>query len=226
MRFYFMKRIKLKSPIYFQPLEQELEPILEYLTGNVLNAGCGDRDISSFLLSHGAISVENCDIKSSIPNAINCNLTQIPRDAETYDSILCNAVLEHVQFPHEVSEELHRLLKANGILVLCVPFLQPYHPYPTDFQRYTRDGLQELARLHNFEVVKILPVHSLAQTVTWIVWSYWEEKRQRLLQLLFWVPLFLWCRLSQKSDTAVINNANAYQIVLEKISINCKSICI
>lgn len=208
--------MQLRSPVLFQPLEQELEPVLKYLTGNVLNAGCGERDISNFLLSHGAASVETCDIKSSIPNTIICDLTKIPQKSDTYDSILCNAVLEHVQFPDQVLKELHRLLKPGGTFVLAVPFLQPYHASPTDFQRYTRQGLMELARVHDFEVVELLPVHSIAQTVTWIVWAYLEEKRKRLLKLTLWLPLYLWSRISQGTDLALKNHANTYQIVLRK----------
>ena len=204
------------SPILFQPLEKELEPVLKYLTGNIMNAGCGNRDMSHFLLSNGATAVENCDIESSIPNAIICDLTKIPREAGIYDSILCNAVLEHVKFPDQVLVELHRLLKIGGYLVLTVPFLQPYHPCPKDFQRYTREGLIQLGKSHEFEVVEILPLHSLAQTVTWIVWAYLQEKDQRLIQLILWLPFYLWNRISQKTDFAVENHANSYQIILKK----------
>ena len=44
----------MRSPVVFQDLEQELEPVLKYLKGKVLNAGCGARDLSRFLLSGGA----------------------------------------------------------------------------------------------------------------------------------------------------------------------------
>src|ERR1019366_1084240 len=98
----------------FQSLEQELSPVLKYVHGHVLNAGCGVRDITDFLMSHGASSVEQCDLKTPIPNAIIANLTNVPRPAATYDSILCNAVLEHAEFPDEVMDELHRLLKPGG----------------------------------------------------------------------------------------------------------------
>lgn len=206
----------LNSPVKFQPLEEELIPVLQYLKNCVLNAGCGERDISSFLLKHDADHVENCDISSSIPNAIVCDLTKIPRDENTYDSILCNAVLEHVQFPDLVIKELRRVLKPGGFLVLGVPFLQPYHPCPTDFQRYTKDGLLEIARLHDFEVVEILPVHSIAQTIGWILWEALLDNKKRVARLILWFPIYLWTRFSQKTDFSLINHANTYQIVLRK----------
>lgn len=205
----------MKSPVIFQDLEQELAPIAGFLTGRVLNAGCGDRDISDFLKAHGARQVDNCDRRSSIPNAIICDLADVPIQDNTYDSILCNAVLEHVQFPDRVMAELGRMLKPGAILVVCIPFLQAYHPAP-DYRRYSREGILELARIHDFEVLKLLPVHSLAQTITWIAWTYLGERRSRVLQALLWLPFYAWNRLSQKTDPSVIDQANGYQMVLRK----------
>jgi SAM-dependent methyltransferase len=205
----------MKSPIVFQDLEKELAPVATRLTGRVLNAGCGDRDISSFLKANGAAQVDNCDRRSSIPNAVLCDLVDIPIESGAYDSILCNAVLEHVQFPDRVMAELRRLLKPGATLVVCVPFLQAYHPKP-DYRRYSREGMLELARVHDFEVVEILPVHSLAQTVTWIAWTYLAERRRHVLQALLWLPFYAWNRLSEKSDFRESEQANGYQMVLRK----------
>ncbi len=209
-------RPAMKSPIVFQDLENELHPVLKYLRGKVLNAGCGERDISPFLLKHGATGVDHCDLKTSIPDAILCDLSSVPRPAGIYDSILCNAVLEHVRDADAVMKELRRLLKPDGCLVLSVPFLQPNHGL--DFRRYTHEGMLELARTHSYEVVEILPVNSIAQTVAWISWSYLQEKRKRVLQLLLWLPFYIWTRSSQRTDFGLQTQANGFQIVLRKSS--------
>ena len=134
----------------------------------------------------------------------------------SYDAIICNAVLEHVGPVDEIMRELHRLLRPGGHLVLTIPFLQPYHPCPGDFRRFARDGMVQLAGQHLFEVVNLLPVHSMAQTITWILWECLEEKRMRTTQLLLKLPLLLWCRLSQRTDFGLRQNANAFQAVLRK----------
>jgi SAM-dependent methyltransferase len=209
----------MKSPIVFQPLEDELRPLLKYVRGKVLNAGCGSRDITDFLVKGGATSVEHCDLKSSIPGAIIADLTSIPRPDNTYDTILCNAVLEHVQFPDRVVQELSRLVKPDGYLLLCIPFMQPYHPSP-DFRRYSREGMLELARVHDLEALEILPVHTLAQTITWIWWSHLDEKNSRFQQALLWLPFRIWGKLSQKTDFSLRHQSNSYQIVLQKTGAN------
>ncbi len=201
----------------FQPLEQELQPVLKYLTGRVLNAGCGDRDVSPFLLRHQATAVDNCDLHSSIPGATACDLVRIPHPDSSFDSIICNAVLEHVRFSNEVLKELRRLLKPGGHLVLTIPFLQPFHPCPGDFRRFTQDGMVELGRTHQFEVVELLPVHSMAQTITWILWACLQEKGMWLTRKLLKLPLLLWCRMSQRTDFHLRRNANTYQMVLRKV---------
>jgi len=205
----------MKSPIVFQDLEKELQPVAKYLQGKVLNAGCGQRDLTPWFIKNGAASVDNCDLKTTIPNAILCDLVDVPKESGTYDSILCNAVLEHVQFPERVVAELCRLVKPGGYLVLCVPFLQPYHPKP-DYRRYTREGMLELARIYDLEPVEILPVHNIAQTITWITWTYLEEKRKPLLRMALWAPLYLWNRFAPGTDLNIKDQANGFQLVVRK----------
>jgi SAM-dependent methyltransferase len=206
----------LGQPVVFQPLERELEPVAEYLSGKVLNAGCGGRDISAFLLSRRAMSVDNCDVTPGLPNAIVCNLETIPLPDAAYDSVLCNAVLEHIERPDRVMAELHRLLRPGGTLVVSVPFLQPFHAVPSDFRRYTSDGLSVFGRSQGFEVLTVLPVHSMAQTLAWIAWACLRERRRYLVMALCWLPFRLWTLLSQRTDVRLVNNANTYQIVFRK----------
>lgn len=205
----------MKSPIIFQSLENELMPVTKYVTGHVLNAGCGARDITNFLKKHGADSVDNCDLKSPIPNAIIANLSDVPKPDSSYDTIICNAVLEHAEYPDKIMEEFRRLLKPGGHLILGVPFIQPYHPAP-DFRRYSREGMDQLGREHSFKTVVLYPVHTIAQTITWVWWSYLQEKRKRFWQAVLWVPFYVWNRMSQGNDLDLYYQANSYQIVLAK----------
>ena len=101
--------------------------------------------------------------------------------------------------------------------MLSVPFLQPFHAVPTDFRRYTRDGLVALACEHGFEVVELRPVHSMAQSVAWILWASLREKRRFGTMAALWLPLWLWTWFSQRTDPALLENANTYQLVLRKV---------
>lgn len=203
-------------PIHFKPIEDELKDVLPHLKGRVLNAGCGNRDISEFLKRHNAHEVENCDIQSSIPGAIICDLTSVPRGEASYDAILCNAVLEHVPDAVAVMEEFQRLLKPDGNLVISVPFLQPYHHSPTDFRRFTVEGLHQLAEQTGFTITRISAVHSLAQTLGWIIWAALEERGSRLGKMLLWLPIFLLTRIFTTGPASVKYAANSFQVVMVK----------
>jgi ubiquinone/menaquinone biosynthesis C-methylase UbiE len=209
----------MKSPVVFQPLEEELKPTLKYVRGRTLNAGCGHRDITDFLIKSGATSVEHCDLASSIPGAILADLAAIPKEDARYDTIVCNAVLEHVQFPDRVMQELRRVLKPDGHLILCIPFMQPYY-HETDYRRYSREGMLELARIHEFQPLEIYPVHTLAQTVTWIWWSDLDERNKKFQKALLWLPFYLWGKMSHRTDFSLTHQSNSYQVVLKKIHAN------
>lgn len=66
----------------------------------------------------------------------------LPFADNSIDSLICQAVLEHVHDPRQVIKEANRVLKPGGYLYLEVPFLQGFHADPHDYQRYTIEGLR------------------------------------------------------------------------------------
>ncbi len=61
---------------------------------------------------------------------------------ESYDVVVCNAVLEPVASPEQAIGELRRVLRPGGRIWVEVPFNQPYHAAPADFWRVTPSGLR------------------------------------------------------------------------------------
>src|SRR5262249_39119510 len=118
------------GPVHFQPLEWELAPVAGYLNGRLLNAGCGNRDITPFALENGVSEVIDYDISSDLPRAVIGPLEDLPFFDAEFDSILCNAVLEHVRSPDPIMRQMCRVLRPGGHLIVSVPFLQPFHPCP------------------------------------------------------------------------------------------------
>jgi ubiquinone/menaquinone biosynthesis C-methylase UbiE len=204
------------GPVHFQTLEQELEPVARYLTGRFLNAGCGSRDIRSFLMKHGVTTVTRYDIASEDSEVVIGPLESMPFEQASFDSVLCNAVLEHVADPEAAMRELARVVRPGGHVVVAVPFLQPFHACPGDFQRYTADGLAELGRRAGLDVVTVLPVHSIGQTLGWILWEYALEKGGRLRRLLAMAAAYLLTRFRRRTDPQLVRNANTFQAVFRR----------
>jgi SAM-dependent methyltransferase len=62
----------------------------------------------------------------------------------SFDVVTIMEVLEHVTNPHAAANEIKRVLKPGGRLILSTPFIFPLHDRPMDFFRFTKYGLQHL----------------------------------------------------------------------------------
>ena len=66
----------------------------------------------------------------------------VPLGDASVDCVLSTQVLEHVADPAAYLGEAYRVLRPGGALVLSTHGIWRYHPDPTDFWRWTIDGLQ------------------------------------------------------------------------------------
>ncbi len=70
----------------------------------------------------------------------------IPLEDASVDGIVIQAVLEHVLDPSQVVGEIHRVLKADGVVYAETAFMQQVHEGPYDFCRFTASGHRWLFR--------------------------------------------------------------------------------
>ena len=80
---------------------------------------------------------------------------------ESFDTILCSQVLEHVPRPANALGEFARVLRAGGAAIITVPHLSVIHEAPHDYYRYTRYGLEELCSRADLTVKQIEPTGGL-----------------------------------------------------------------
>lgn len=78
-----------------------------------------------------------------------------PIKASSLDVVILANVLEHVQEPAALLRTLCGLLQPGGLILATVPFLLKIHQSPFDFTRFTRFGLQELARQSGLQVLSL-----------------------------------------------------------------------
>lgn len=79
----------------------------------------------------------------------------IPEKDNFFDLVITQEVLEHVQDPFKAMNEIFRVLKPNGILYCQLPFIIGYHPGPTDFWRFTKEGIEEIIKRNGFEINEV-----------------------------------------------------------------------
>jgi len=94
----------------------------------------------------------NKDSKADIIADI-CKNNQDKIPAKNFDIIVCTEVLEHTLDPFKAIEELYRLLKPLGYILISTPFNFRIHGPLPDCWRFTEHGLRAL--LKNFKILKL-----------------------------------------------------------------------
>jgi SAM-dependent methyltransferase len=61
-----------------------------------------------------------------------------------FGTVFCLSVLEHCRQPFAMAENLTRLLAPGGKICLGVPFAWKFHGYPSDYWRFTQEGVKLL----------------------------------------------------------------------------------
>ncbi len=81
----------------------------------------------------------------------------LPFDDDHFDHVVCLNVLEHVYDSRFVLDELFRVLKPGGILVIAVPFMYRIHGHPDDYSRHTDSWWFETLERTGFTRAEITP---------------------------------------------------------------------
>lgn len=65
-------------------------------------------------------------------------------NGKRFGTIFCLSVMEHVDQPFKMAENLTALLAPGGKLCISVPFAWKFHGYPSDYWRFTHEGVKKL----------------------------------------------------------------------------------
>jgi SAM-dependent methyltransferase len=114
----------------------------------------------------------NLDIGPFPGVEVVANACRIPFSDNSFDRVACLALLEHVDDPQRVVREIQRVLRPGGVVDAVVPFCHPYHPFPSDFHRFSREGLVNLfGTFENVEIgIRTGPTTTLLTFLTY----YWK----------------------------------------------------
>lgn len=110
----------------------------------------------------------NCDLLLDVRN-----MPEI-KD-ETYDGIYCSGVLEHVDDFHAGLNEMTRILKPGGFLMLGLPFRQQIHMEPYDFWRFTEHGIRFMLK-DAYEILEMTGIDARGNNA--FPASYWVKARK------------------------------------------------
>ena len=94
---------------------------------------------------------EGCDIAMGPNVDFVMDPYSINKDGEVYDVVISGQTMEHVEYFWVWIEELTRVLKKGGLIIIIAPGGGPIHNAPIDCWRFHPDGMEALARWADLE---------------------------------------------------------------------------
>ncbi len=134
--------------------------LCDYKTdGYTLDIGCGDQIYKELFPNTFSVDVDQERHPDLVLDIHHMDLFE----DEKFDCILCTEVLEHCYAPWKAVEEMFRVLKPGGILLLSTRFVYPLHDTPHDYYRFTKYGLMCL--FNQFRIIEIREESSTKETI-------------------------------------------------------------
>jgi len=158
-----INRFNIFHPNYIvdKSIRDGLQDSLEYVQGILLDIGCGDSPyfdlFSTRIDSYVGINFFQEEAKDRHPSCAYLigQGEHLPLRDNSVDTVLCTEVLEHVPEPDFLMQEIRRVLKPGGCLLVTVPQIWYLHHQPHDYRRYTKHGLEYLFKKYRFKVLKL-----------------------------------------------------------------------
>lgn len=130
------------------------------MKGKLLDLGCGNKPYS-VVYNEVCDSSIGCDVPFSLHQNANVEVLCFAEDldkhfeSESFDCVICTEVLEHTKNDYKVIENVNKILKKDGYLLISAPFTYVLHEAPHDYRRYTVYGLKNILEMYGLEVKSI-----------------------------------------------------------------------
>ena len=124
----------------------------------ILDIGSGDGSFIKVCKENGH---ESFGLDGSKEN-IDFEKDRLKFNDKTFDIITMLSVIEHIQNPTNILNEILRVLKKGGILIIITPNFKycykNFYDDPTHIRPYTEKSIDSLMKLHGFNTIKVVPM--------------------------------------------------------------------
>lgn len=161
----------------------------------ILDLGCGNKPSYHHYMKGKILCFDK--IKTKMTHVIgDANL--LPFKLNKFDKAISINSFYYFRNPFDVINNIHKILKKEGKLVLVMPFIYPIHDVPHDNYRFTEFGIKEILN-GKFELEEIksiggifnLPAvlfHSLIKGLPLTVPAFLQKSTKILTMLIFYIP--------------------------------------
>ena len=144
-------------------------------SGLWLDVGCGTkpyRDLFPVEMYIGMDVPEGGHSKQLKSYDISFDGYRFPVQSGAIDGVICTQVLEHAPSPEELLEEIARILKPNGYLIMTAPFVWQEHEAPYDFTRFSSFGIISRLNKKGFKIKEIRKTTRSIETIAQMISMY------------------------------------------------------
>jgi len=142
----------------------------------VCDMGCGEQPLRTRVEALGGIYT-GIDVTQNAANSVDiiAPCTDVPLPDSRFDVILCTEVLEHVSDTPKSFQELARLLKTDGFLIVTTPFMYPLHEEPYDYVRLTPYQIRKYAGCYGFRVLELATSGNEIEVIATVWDTMWRQ---------------------------------------------------
>lgn len=146
------------NPFYFarKGLAKHIFELAKQIKGRTLDVGCGAKPYAHLYASEEYVGLEIDTPQNRAYKQADYYYdgSRFPFADAVFDSLVANEVFEHVFNPDQFLDEVVRILKPGGVVLLTMPFVWDEHEQPHDFARYSSFGIRALMEKHGFTIVE------------------------------------------------------------------------
>ncbi|BAY91944.1 MULTISPECIES: class I SAM-dependent methyltransferase [unclassified Tolypothrix] len=155
-------------------LGRTYEPLInKYAKGLLLDLGCGNVPLYAMyrdkIVDNVCVDWSNSIHKNKYLDYVFDLNDRLLLESEQFDTILLTDVLEHIANPEFLINEITRLLKPGGHLILTVPFFYWIHEQPHDYFRYTEFCIKRFCENNKLNVILLEPYGGAPEIILDIV---------------------------------------------------------
>lgn len=146
------------NPFFFarKGLFENIFALAKYISGKTLDIGCGQKPYEKLFNSsrYVGLEIDTLENKKNKRADYFYDGKTFPFRDDEFESVIVSEVFEHIFNPDDFLNEIHRVLKPGGTLLITVPFVWDEHEQPNDYARYTSFGLRHILEKSGFEVIE------------------------------------------------------------------------
>lgn len=132
------------------------------------------------------------------------------------DLVMSTQVLEHVPDPHAYLVECRRVLRPGGGLILTTHGSMFFHPHPTDYWRWTAQGLDRVVADAGLSVESVTPRIGAVPLGLWLIMMNIQVKLPRGIRHAFVALANVMIRLTDRVSWSTYQTDFMYMAVARR----------